>query len=79
MKPITVFTKNNCIQCKMTKRFLEQHNVDFVEKNTSDNQDYINYLKDQGFQAVPVVESNVDDSFSGFQPDRLKQLISNLA
>ncbi|MGZ7140828.1 glutaredoxin domain-containing protein, partial [Streptococcus pyogenes] len=22
---VTIYSKNNCVQCKMTKRFLEQH------------------------------------------------------
>ncbi|HGD1557619.1 TPA: glutaredoxin domain-containing protein, partial [Streptococcus agalactiae] len=25
MAAITVFSKNNCMQCKMTKKFLDQH------------------------------------------------------
>ena len=53
---LTVFTKNNCIQCKMTKRFLKQHHIDFEEKNISTEPKYIDYLRSQGFQTVPVVE-----------------------
>ena len=26
---LDLFTKNNCIQCKMTKKFLKQNNVEF--------------------------------------------------
>ncbi|ABF38174.1 Glutaredoxin [Streptococcus pyogenes MGAS10750] len=26
---ITVYSKNNCMQCKMTKKFLEQHGANF--------------------------------------------------
>ncbi|WP_429970610.1 redoxin NrdH [Fructilactobacillus sp. Tb1] len=79
MNPITVFTKNNCIQCKMTKRFLEEHNIDFVEKNTSENPEFVTYLKDLGFQAVPVVEVEGAESFTGFRPDRLNALAAELA
>ncbi|USS90097.1 glutaredoxin-like protein NrdH [Fructilactobacillus carniphilus] len=79
MNQITVYTKNNCIQCKMTKRFLTEHNVDFTEKNTSENPALIPYLKEQGFQAVPVVESEVLEAFGGFRPDQLKRLVEQLA
>ncbi|USS84927.1 glutaredoxin-like protein NrdH [Fructilactobacillus ixorae] len=78
MKQITVYTKDNCIQCKMTKRFLTEHNVDFTEQNTSENPDLIPYLKAQGFQAVPVVESEIIDSFGGFRPDQLQKLVDAL-
>lgn len=79
MNSITVFTKNNCIQCKMTKRFLEEHNIDFVEKNTSENPEFVTYLKELGFQAVPVVEVAGAEAFTGFQPDRLTKLAEELA
>ncbi|KRK57707.1 hypothetical protein IV48_GL000681 [Fructilactobacillus fructivorans] len=59
----------------MTKRFLSEHNVDFVEKNTSENPEYVDYLKGEGFHAVPVVESQSLDAFSGFQPEQLKKLV----
>ncbi|CAJ1225846.1 MULTISPECIES: redoxin NrdH [Lactiplantibacillus] len=74
MKKVTVFTKNNCMQCKMTKKFLVAHNVAFEEKNINTNPEYVDYLKNQGFQAVPVVEITGEDSIAGFRPDALKQL-----
>ena len=74
MKKFTVFTKNNCIQCKMTKRFLNENGIVFEEKNINENPEYIEYLKNQGFAAVPVVEGNGIQAFAGFRPDALKQL-----
>ncbi|MBY8573263.1 redoxin NrdH [Lactiplantibacillus plantarum] len=74
MKKVTVFTKNNCMQCKMTKKFLTAHNIAFEEKNINTNPEYVDYLKNQGFHAVPVVEINGKDSIAGFRPDALKQL-----
>ncbi|ETO40280.1 Glutaredoxin-like protein NrdH, required for reduction of Ribonucleotide reductase class Ib [Fructilactobacillus florum 8D] len=76
MEKVTVFTKDNCIQCKLTKRFLKEHNVTFTEKNTSTNPELIGHLKKQGFQAVPVVESQFIESFSGFQPANLNKLLA---
>lgn len=74
MSKLTVFTKNNCIQCKMTKRFLAEHGIDFEEKNINDNPEYIDYLKGQGFGAVPVVEGVGIETIAGFRPDVLKKL-----
>lgn len=71
---ITVFSKNNCIQCKMTKMFLTQHHVDFVEHNIDEHPEYVNQLKADGFKATPVIKLPDGQSFTGFRPDMLKQL-----
>ncbi|SJZ43596.1 ribonucleoside-diphosphate reductase class Ib glutaredoxin subunit [Pilibacter termitis] len=70
---VKVFSKNNCMQCKMVKRFLDERGVAFVEHNIDEEPEYINYLKEKGFQAVPVVETK-ETTFSGFRPDQLKAL-----
>ncbi|AXX65152.1 MAG: glutaredoxin-like protein NrdH [Lactobacillus sp.] len=72
--PITVFTKNGCIQCKMTKRFLNEHNVHFEERNINNQPQYLDYLKQQGFQSVPVVMAADNNPIVGFRPDELKEL-----
>ncbi|MGT2948706.1 redoxin NrdH [Streptococcus devriesei] len=74
MAKITVFSKNNCMQCKMTKKFLEQNNIDFQEINIDEQPDKIDYVKSLGFTAAPVIEAG-DIVFSGFQPAKLKALI----
>lgn len=58
----------------MTKRFLEARGIAFEEKNVSTNPEYVDYLKAQGFQSVPVVEGANIDSIAGFRPDALQQL-----
>ncbi|EMC29650.1 glutaredoxin [Streptococcus mutans ST6] len=74
MAKITVFSKNNCMQCKMTKKFLEQHNADFKEINIDEHPEKIEYVKSLGFTAAPVIEAG-DLVFSGFQPAKLKTII----
>lgn len=71
---VTVFSKNNCIQCKMTKKFLTEHHIKFVEHNIDEQPEYIQGLKAEGFMATPVVKLPDGNSFSGFRPDRLAQL-----
>ncbi|MCP8856867.1 glutaredoxin-like protein NrdH [Latilactobacillus fuchuensis] len=74
MANITLYTKNGCPQCRMTKHFLETHDVTFVEHNINDDPQYIDYLRENGFQAVPVLEADGIDSFSGFRPAELQKL-----
>lgn len=72
-KALTIYTKNGCIQCKMTKRFLTEHNIAFEEHNINNQPQYLDYLKQQGFQSVPVVMSQTV-TVVGFRPDALKEL-----
>ena len=54
---VTVYSKNNCVQCKMTKRFLEQHQLDFMEINLDEQPEFIEHVKSLGFSAAPVIET----------------------
>ena len=70
---ITVYSKNNCVQCKMTKRFLDSNNITYQEINLDEQPEYIEHVKGLGFNAAPVIETPTE-VFSGFQPGKLKQL-----
>lgn len=74
MAAITVFSKNNCMQCKMTKKFLDQYGADFEEINIDEKPEKIEYVKNLGFSAAPVIEAG-NVVFSGFQPSKLKELV----
>lgn len=71
---ITVYSKNNCMQCKMTKKFLEQNGAEFQEINMDEHPEKIDYVKSLGFTSAPVIESD-NLVFSGFQPTKLKEII----
>jgi glutaredoxin-like protein NrdH len=55
----------------MVKRFLDEHKISFVEHNIDTEPEFIDYLKDKGFQTVPVIETP-DTIFNGFRPDQLR-------
>ncbi|MCC7665798.1 glutaredoxin-like protein NrdH [Liquorilactobacillus satsumensis] len=74
---LSIYTKNNCIQCKMTKKFLTEHHISFEEHNVSSEPQYITYLKEKGFRSVPVIEKNDAPIINGFRPDLLKNLVAN--
>ncbi|APX71614.1 glutaredoxin-like protein NrdH [Companilactobacillus allii] len=74
MNNIIVYSKNNCMQCKMTKRYLKEHNINFEEHNINKEPQYLDILKQQGFQSVPVVMPENSDPIVGFRPDSLKAL-----
>lgn len=74
MAAITVYTKNNCMQCKMTKRYLTEHHTEFEEINIEEQPEKVDYVKSLGFTSAPVIEAG-DIVFSGFQPNKLKELV----
>ena len=70
---VTVYSKNNCMQCKMTKQFLDRESIPYQEINIDIDPSYIDHLKELGFSSLPVVETE-SSAFSGFRPDQLKAL-----
>jgi len=74
MNPVTIYTKNQCVQCAMTKKTLTQYGVDFVEKNVEEDPEALEFLRAQGFQAVPVLFVDGMEPVKGFRPDVLKTL-----
>ena len=58
----------------MTKKFLKQHQINFIEHNIDEQPEYVDQLKAEGFMATPVVKLPNGNAFSGFRPDRLSQL-----
>ena len=77
MAGIIIYHKNGCIQCKMSMKMLDEAGVGYEEINVDDHPEYIDTLKQKGFAALPVVETE-DGSWSGFRPDRLRGYISTL-
>ncbi|MFU2204094.1 glutaredoxin-like protein NrdH [Streptococcus hyovaginalis] len=74
MSNITIFSKNNCMQCKMTKKFLEKEGAEFVEINIDEQPEQVEYVKSLGFATAPVIQAG-DMVFSGFQPAKLKEIV----
>lgn len=68
-----VFSKPSCMQCKMTKRYLEKHDLPFEEYEAAD---HMEALKAQGIQSAPGVFAYRDREFlgawGGFRPDLME-------
>ena len=58
----------------MTKKFLDQHKVEYNEINLDEQPEFIDHVKGLGFSAAPVIETE-KDVFSRFQPGKLKALV----
>lgn len=74
---ITVYTQDDCQQCKPTKIYFTKHGIPFTEINISRNPMYRDALIEQGYLSVPVVEYNVNGetgSWTGFQSEKIEEL-----
>jgi len=69
----TVYTKNNCVQCDMTKRLMDKMGIEYDTVNISENPEELDKLIEMGYRAAPVVITD-DDSWAGFNPDKIGDL-----
>ena len=73
---ITVYTKSNCMQCEMTKRYMQMENIEFSVVDIEQDETAVKMLVLHGYQSLPVVAvGGFDNSWSGFRPDRIDELV----
>ena len=75
-KKVTVYSKDNCMQCKFTKQWLEDEGLTYTEVRADLDEEALAYVKDElGFNSLPVIVIEGEVPFFGFRPDRLKGLL----
>ena len=77
---ITVYSKENCFQCRATTRHLDKAGVTYTLKKIDQDPDAAEEVRQMGFLAAPVVVANirgVQTDWSGFNPDRLNEYIAS--
>lgn len=85
-KVVYVYTKPNCVQCRMVKKYLDNKKIPFVEINIENDENIINFLKGQGISSVPAIFYGETDknnglllenatNFTGNNQNELKKLV----
>ena len=64
-KVVYIYTKPNCVQCRMVKKYLDNKNIPFIEINIENDEDVINFLKGQGISSAPAVFYGETDKNNG--------------
>ena len=72
---IKIYTKNNCMPCKMTKNWLKNNKLTYTELNVDENLEAYNYLMANNLRTLPVVFKDNELIAMGFQPHKLKELV----
>ncbi|WP_435952458.1 glutaredoxin-like protein NrdH [Dryocola sp. BD626] len=70
---ITLYTRNDCVQCHATKRAIESRGFTFDVINLDVTPDAIDELRALGYRQLPVVITDAE-SWSGFRPDMINRL-----
>ena len=70
---VTVYEKNNCVQCEATKRWLRRMKLEFETINVEENPEAMQKVLDMGFSSAPVVITETDQ-WSGFRISKLEEL-----
>jgi len=71
---IKLFSKPNCPQCMMTHKELKRNNIPFEYVDLTQDPEALEYVTSLGHSSAPVVVTDEGDSWSGFRPDRIREL-----
>jgi glutaredoxin-like protein NrdH len=74
----TVYSKPACVQCEQTKKLLDRNGVEYTVVDITQDLQAYDKIVSMGFMSVPVVVSG-DQSWAGFQPDKINSLSSEAA
>ncbi|MGD7046943.1 NrdH-redoxin [Rossellomorea marisflavi] len=75
MKRVTVYTKNGCPQCDMTKNVLDGEGVEYEVFNIDEDQEAKNYvIETLQLSSMPVVVVEGQEPVTGFRPEILLTL-----
>ena len=68
-----VYTKPACVQCDMTKRYMDKNGIEYTTIDITQDQEALEMILKMGFSSAPVVISEAG-SWAGFQPDKINLL-----
>lgn len=75
---ITVYSKPSCVQCNMTYKALDKADIDYSVIDISADESARDYVISLGHLQAPVVVAG-DVHWSGFRPDRIKEIAAQPA
>ena len=75
---LVIYTKDNCMQCKMTQRQLDKAEVPYLIADIQDDPQTLAEFKAMGIQAAPVVERVGKETYGGLQPDKIQEIVNTL-
>jgi len=74
MSSITVYTKPACVQCNATYKALDKNGVDYSVVDITQDAEAREFVMGLGYLQAPIVVADENTHWSGFRPDRIKEL-----
>ncbi|MDR0950257.1 MAG: glutaredoxin family protein [Candidatus Ancillula sp.] len=78
---VTVYSRENCVQCKQTYMFLDKFGIDYSRIDIDQDKNAAAVIDKYDFQSAPVVivensdgDNTVSDAWCGFRIDKIKEL-----
>lgn len=71
---ITIYSKPSCPQCSGTYRALDKQGLEYESIDVTQDSEALAFIKGLGYQQAPVVYVDKDTHWSGYRPDRVKDL-----
>ncbi|MFB6212926.1 MAG: glutaredoxin family protein [Candidatus Magasanikbacteria bacterium] len=76
---VTIYTTPTCGYCKMAKKFFEENDVEYTEKNVAEDEEAREEAVDKsGQMGVPVIaveEDGDEEVVVGFDKDKLSDML----
>lgn len=76
-KVVYVYTKPNCVQCRMVKKYLNNKKIPFVEINIENDENIIEFLKGQGISSAPAIFYGETDKNNGLRLEDATKFTGN--
>jgi len=73
---VTLYTKDNCVQCVATKKMMDKLGVPYDTVDITDNPEELDKLIALGYRAAPVVITESGESWAGFNPEKITELVA---
>lgn len=71
---VTVFSKPACVQCTATYKALNRKGIEYNTVDVTQDTEAYERLMGMGVKAMPFVEVEGGDSWSGFKPEKINAL-----
>lgn len=75
MRDITVYTSNGCQYCHAIKDYFDEKNVQYTEKNISEDVEARKELMQKGHMGVPVTVVDGETEIVGFDQARINEVL----
>ncbi|AQY55665.1 NrdH-like glutaredoxin [Gordonia phage Huffy] len=73
---IEVFTKPECVQCRMTFRELDRLGIEYAPVDVMADDENYRRAQRYGLTAMPIVDAGGGNVWGGFKPDRIRALVA---